>query len=66
MNFPLCMIIIFVIGGLFGFAVHAIFSSGYDGTITVTKLENDTLWTLKYNDDPNEIDEKKSVRFKVL
>lgn len=66
MNFPLSMIIIFVIGVAFGIAVHIILVSGYDGQMIVDNTgEIKTTWTLEYAGDPEEIQTKKCVKFKV-
>lgn len=70
MSLPLSIGIIFVIGCLigsvFGFTLHALLSGGYDGRLTVDDTsEEKTSWVLQYDGDPNDIVNRKSIRFQV-
>lgn len=60
-------VVIFYFGGAVGFLLHMwlIKNSDFDGTITVTKNDDKTLYSLILEDDPENLEFKEQVVFRV-
>jgi hypothetical protein len=64
----LLYVLVFYAGGMLGFWFKTfLYSKGdFSGAIIVTKYPDKTLYSLELNDDPEELEARKEVVFKVI
>jgi hypothetical protein len=65
-EFILCLIV-FNVGVVAGYLVRVAVtnSTGYDGTIKITKIEDRTIFSLELEDDPEQLEHETKVIFRV-
>jgi hypothetical protein len=63
----LLLILAFILGVLFGYIcrVYIVRYSGYGGTIIVTETEDTKTFSLEVNSDPDDLEDKDEIIFKV-
>lgn len=62
-----CVLIIFILGAIFGGVAHSILTSEYDGRMYVDSSNDEKdLWTLEYDGEIEALTNKKSIRLRIV